>query len=233
MRSLGVITARGGSKRLPRKNVKPLLGVPLIGYIVRAALASRLDRTIVSTDDDEIADLAARFGAEVPFRRPAELAADYAADEDILRHALDWFERERGEIFDVVVKLHPTTPFVLPATIDACLDSLGSTDAACCFAVRPASDPPQWMFRLDARGYARTLLGDRLAGDKAHSQLLDKYYFPTGAAYAVRVSELARQNCVFAEPLRVVEMDPLRAVDIDDEIDFALAEIVGRKLGLG
>jgi CMP-N,N'-diacetyllegionaminic acid synthase len=232
MRSLGVITARGGSKRLPRKNVKPLLGLPLIAYIVKAALASRITKVIVSTDDDEIAAIARQHGAEVPFRRPDELAADYASDEDILRHAIAWFHNERSEDFDIVVKLHPTTPFVLPASIDACLEKVIHSGAGCCFTVRPAADPPQWIFKLDAKEHAHTLLGDHLAGDKAHSQLLDRYYFPTGAAYAIRIEEFNRQNCVFAEPMMVVEMDPLRSVDIDDEIDFALAEIVGKKLGV-
>ncbi|MBF0323929.1 MAG: acylneuraminate cytidylyltransferase family protein [Alphaproteobacteria bacterium] len=233
MKSLGIIQARGGSKRLPRKNVKPLLGVPLIGYIVKAALASKLTKVIVSTDDEEIAALARAFGAEVPFMRPAELAADYASDEDILFHALDWMKEHRGEDYDILVKLHPTTPFVLPESIDSCLDTVMTTDAACCFTARPAADPPQWIFGLDANRHAHTLLGDQLAGDKAHSQLLDKYYFPTGAAYAIRVDAMRQQNCVFAEPVRLVEMDVLRSVDIDDDLDFALAEIVGRKLGLG
>ena len=90
MRSLGVILARGASKRLPRKNLKPLVGLPLIAWSLRAALASRIDRVIVSTEDEEIAAVTEANGGEAPFRRPAELAADYAGPLAILRHALDW-----------------------------------------------------------------------------------------------------------------------------------------------
>ncbi|CAA6605007.1 Acylneuraminate cytidylyltransferase [Rhodospirillaceae bacterium LM-1] len=232
MRSLGVITARGGSKRLPRKNVKQLLGKPLIAYIIEAALNSSLDKVLVSTEDDEIAELAKKFGADVPFKRPDELAEDYASNEAVLLHALDWLSEHRSEEYDIVVKMQPTTPFVLPESINACIDSVKNTDAACCFAARAAADPPQWIFGLDRHMHAHTLLGDKLVGDLVHSQHLDKYFFPTGAAYAVRVEELRKQKCVFAEPTRLIEMDPLRSIDIDDDIDFAMAEIVGRKLGI-
>ena len=115
MRSLGIIQARGASKRLPRKNVKLLNGAPLISYAVRTALASTLDRLIVTTEDDEIAELARRYGADVPFRRPQHLAADYASDEDILVHALDFCRDQEKRDYDIIVKLHPTTPFALPA----------------------------------------------------------------------------------------------------------------------
>jgi CMP-N-acetylneuraminic acid synthetase len=95
------------------------------------------------------------------------------------------------------------------------------------------AEPPQWMFLVDASGVARTLLGNRIDEQSEHKQLLDKPYFPTGAAYAIRVSAFRAQPRVFAEPLRVVTMEPLNSVDIDDELDFTLAELVGRKLGIG
>jgi CMP-N-acetylneuraminic acid synthetase len=233
VRSLGIIQARGGSKRLPRKNTKLLNGAPLISYAVRTGLASSLDRLIVTTEDDEIAELARRYGADVPFRRPDHLAADYASDEDILMHALDFCRDQEKRDYDIIVKLHPTTPFALPAHIDACIAAIKDTDANCCFTVRHVAEPPQWMFLVDASGVARTLLGNRIDEQSEHKQLLDKPYFPTGAAYAIRVSAFRARPRVFAEPLRVVTMEPLNSVDIDDELDFTLAELVGRKLGIG
>jgi len=230
MRALGIIMARGGSKRLPRKNTKLLNGVPLVAYVVRTALASRLDRVIVTTDDDEIAAIARAAGADVPFMRPEHLAADYASDEDILTHALDFCRDEEGRDYDIIVKLHPTTPFSLPDHIDVCVDTIKTSDANCCFTVREVSEPPQWMFVLDEKGQARTLLGNRMDGDAEHTQLLKKPLFPTGAAYAIRVTAFRSQHQVFAEPLRVTVMDSLRAIDIDDEIDFLVAEQVGRRL---
>src|SRR5262245_14661230 len=100
--SLGVIVARGASKRLPRKNLRPLLGLPLVAWSVRAALASRLDRVVVTTEDPEIAEVARREGADVPFMRPEELAADYARSDDILLHALAATEADDGRGYDVV-----------------------------------------------------------------------------------------------------------------------------------
>src|SRR5215472_15027703 len=122
--SIGIILARGSSKRLPRKNVKPLLGTPLIGWMIGAALASRLDRVIVSTEDAEIAEISRAHGADVPFRRPDELAADYASSEAILKHALEAVEKAEGKRYDICVTLQPTTPFVAPADIDGCLAAL-------------------------------------------------------------------------------------------------------------
>lgn len=230
MRSLGIIQARGGSKRLPRKNVKPLNGVPLIGYIIKAGLTSKLDRLIVTTEDDEIAALSRQFGADVPFKRPEELAADYATDEDILMHALDFCRDEEGRDYDIIVKMHPTTPFVLPETIDACIDTIQSTDANCCFTARPVGEPPQWMFREDPDGWAYPLLDTNLDGDGAQSQLLEKTYFPSGAAWAIRVSAFRERPQVYSKPLRMAMMNPLRSIDIDDETDFLLAETIGERL---
>ncbi len=231
LRALGVILARGGSKRLPRKNVLPLNGRPLIAYMIGAARASTLDRVVVSTEDEEIAEVARREGGEVPFRRPSPLAEDYAEDSDILLHAHDAVAAEEGRGYEILVHLQPTSPFVLPATISACADTLRRTDANCCFAVRKADEPPQWMFRRDHDGTVRPLFDKRIAGDATHTQLLERPFFPSGAAYAVRTEVLRRERTLFVEPMRVVEMEPLRAVDVDEEIDLMLAELVAKRWG--
>lgn len=231
MRALGVIPARGSSKRLPRKNLLPVNGRPLIAYMIGAANAAGLDRVVVSTDDDEIAETARRNGGEVPFRRPRALADDYAQDADILLHAHDAVAAEEGGGYDILVYLQPTTPFVLPRTIGACVEGLRTTNANCCFAARRVGEPPQWMFRPGADGTAIPLLGKRIEDDAIHTQLLEQLLFPTGAAYAVRTEVLRREKTLFVDPLRIVEMDSLRAVDIDEEVDLMLADLVAKRWG--
>ncbi|MFN0042028.1 MAG: cytidylyltransferase domain-containing protein [Alphaproteobacteria bacterium] len=230
-RSLGVVVARRQSKRLPGKILRPLLGHPLIAYMARAAMASRLDRVVLSTDDDEIAETAARYGLEAPFRRPAALAADFAHDHEIVLHALDWVEAREKRAYDIVVMLQPTTPFTLPRHIDACLEILAATDASCCFAARPVAEKPQWMFTERPDGTSATLLEGHLEGARQHSQNLPPAYLPSGAAWAVRTNALRAQQRIYAEPLRIAHMERERSVDIDEALDLTVAEAVGRANG--
>lgn len=231
MRSLGVITARGSSKRLPRKVVLPINGHPMIAYMCKAALASRLDRVIVSTEDDEIMAICRASGVDAPFRRPEDLCADYAADEDIVDHAVRFCEKQDGKPYDVVVKLQPTTPFVLPSHIDACLDQVAVAGTNCCFTARKVAEPPHWMFSQTESGEAKLLIAEAIKGQFEHAQLLPAFYFPTGAAYAVRVSALREQRRIYCEPYRMAPMEPERSVDVDDDLDLIYADAVARKYG--
>ena len=236
MLSLGVIVARGPSKRVPRKVLRPVLGVPLIGYMARAALASRIDRVILSTEDDEIAEVGRGFGLDVPFSRPAELAGDFVCNDDVMLHALERVEQAEGVLYDVGVLLQPTAPFVLPRHIDACLNTLGATDTSCCFTAKKVAEPPHRMFTTADDGTVKLLLGGSLAGDRQHSQKLPACYLPTGAAWAIRTSVLRKTRKtrrIYSEPLRITVMEPDRAVDIDDPLDFVVAEAIAREFGFG
>lgn len=230
-KSLAVIVARGASKRLPRKNVKPLLGDPLVAWSIRAALASRVTRVVVTTEDDEIAAVARRYGADVPFVRPEELAADYARSDDILMHALDATERDDGEKYDIVAYIQPTSPFMQPSDVDAAIDVVARGEAACCFTAREVTEPPLWMFTADAAGVAQPLIQGSIEGDREHSQKLQKAYFPTGAVWALDSKAFRAQHRIYCEPLRMVMMDYERSIDIDDETDFVIAETLGKHLG--
>jgi CMP-N-acetylneuraminic acid synthetase len=122
---LAVIPARGGSKKLPGKNIKPLNGIPLIAYTIEAALSSgKIARVIVSTDDKEIAEIAVKHGAETPFLRPAELAKDDTPDRPVLMHAINWLKENEGYVANEVAILRPTTPLKTAEMIDACLELL-------------------------------------------------------------------------------------------------------------
>jgi CMP-N,N'-diacetyllegionaminic acid synthase len=230
--SLGVVVARGQSKRLPRKMVRPLAGHPLVAYMIRAALASGLDRVILSTDDDEIAAAGKDYGIEAPFRRPAELATDFATNDRVVLHALDWVEANERRAYATVVLLQPTAPFTSANDIDECIETLNKTNANCCFTAAPVSEQPHWMFVPQKSGEVDLLMPGHLSGDRQHTQKLPRYLHPSGAVWAVRAKALRETGRVYCAPMRVAEVAPERAIDIDTELDLVLAEAAARHFGL-
>jgi CMP-N,N'-diacetyllegionaminic acid synthase len=232
MASLGVVVARGQSKRLPRKMLRPLAGHPLIAYMARAALASGLDRVILSTDDDEIVAAGKSYGIEAPFRRPAELATDFATNDRVLMHALDWVEANERRSYATAVLLQPTAPFTIPEDIDGCVKALGHTNANCCFTAAPVSEQPHWMFVPQESGEVELLMPGHLSGDRQHTQKLPRYLHPSGAVWAVRASALRETGRVYCAPMRTVEVPPERAIDIDTALDLLVAEAAAQQFGL-
>lgn len=229
LRTLGIVIARAQSKRLPGKNTRLIRGVPLVGYMAKAALGSKLDRVLLSTEDAGIASSAAEYGLEAPFRRPDELASDYASSYDIVMHALNHAEAEERSDYDAVVLMQPTTPFVQSSSIDACIDTLGSdSNLAMCFTARRTAEPPQWMMEIDEQGLASPMVPDVIWGGVEHTQWLRPTYLPNGAAYAVRTSALRNQKRFFCPPAKLIEMDAARSVDIDEELDLVVAEAVAQ-----
>jgi len=143
---ISIIPARGGSKGVPKKNIKPLNGVPLIAYSIKASQRSRrIDRTVMSTDSEEIASIAREYGAEVPFLRPAALAGDRSTDYEFVAHALEWFARNEGKVPDYIVHLRPTTPLRNVATVDKAVEQfLASRDHT---ALRSAHEMPESAYK--------------------------------------------------------------------------------------
>jgi CMP-N,N'-diacetyllegionaminic acid synthase len=232
VKSLGVLCARGASKRLPRKHLRLLLGIPLVAWMCRAAAASTLTRVVLSTEDEDIAAVGQAHGAETPFRRPAPLAEDYAADYDIVVDALDRCEAEDGYHYDMVVMLQPTTPFTQPDDIDGCISKLAADPGlATCFTARPVREPPQWMFSEGADGRALPLFEEIGRNAVAHKQLLPSLWLPNGAAYAVRVDAFRAQRKIYCTPFAFYPMDADRSIDIDDQADLIVAEGLGRMRG--
>lgn len=218
MRVLGVIPARGGSKGVPGKNIKPLGGVPLIGHTIAAAAgATLLTRTIVSTDDDVIASVAVSLGADVPFTRPAELATDSARAIDVLQHAV----AAVGGPYDAVVMLQPTTPFRTSGDIDGALELLEASGADSVISVvEVGGHHPARMKFLD---------GDRLvdppyceAYENQARQELEPMYLRNGAIYATRTAVLERGS-LKGKDCRAWVMPARVSVNIDTEDDFRYA----------
>lgn len=219
-RILAVIPARGGSKGLPGKNIRPLHGRPLIAWTIAAARGSRrLDRIVVSTDDPAIAAVAAAHGCPVPFLRPAALAADDTPSVDVVLHALDAI----GDAHDMVVLLQPTSPLRLTEDIDRAIDLCLERGAPACVSVAPAPKPPEWLMRMDADGRLVPLLPGGLRS--ARRQDADAALLPNGAVYVARVDWLRRTRSFYAEGTIGFLMPYARSVDIDDDMDFRLAEM--------
>jgi N-acylneuraminate cytidylyltransferase len=236
MEILALIPARGGSKGLPRKNLRELAGKPLVAHSIAHALAARtITRTIVSTDDPGIADVARRYGAEVPFLRPAELAGDLSPDIDAFVHALNWLGDEEGYRPDLVVHLRPTDPLRRPATIDAAVrELLADTDADSLRSVAPTAESPYKMWRLDDDRYLRPLLA--LEGvDEPYNlprQELPRVFVQTGYVDVIRPEVILEERRMSGNRIRAfVVAEP--HVDIDSEDDLRRAEelLLGARAG--
>jgi CMP-N,N'-diacetyllegionaminic acid synthase len=222
---LGVIHARGGSKRIPLKNLKLLAGRPLLSYMVEAAMQSRLlDRVIVSTDHPEIARLAREGGAEVPFLRPAELAEDVAS-ELVTQHAVRFVEAE-GYPVRIVLTMQPTTPFCTAEDIDACIARLMESELDTVFTACEIHERPEWMYRRDESSEGRVVpfTGRLVQGDEGISQKLPKLYIPNGAVWATRRPVLMEQGLITGPEAGMVVMSRERSIDIDEPLDFIVAE---------
>jgi N-acylneuraminate cytidylyltransferase len=219
------IFARGGSKGLPRKNVKPLAGTPLIGHAVQTALATRgIARCIVSTDDPEIAATAKTFGAEIPFIRPAELATDEASEWLAWRHAIS-FLRDRGEPVDVFASVPATAPLRLPGDVEACLSDFAKGGADIVVTVTEAHRSPYFnMLTLAPDGTAELVIKPEAA--VVRRQAAPKVYDMTTVAYVADPDYILRANGVLEGRVRAVIVPPERAIDIDTELDFRFAELL-------
>jgi CMP-N-acetylneuraminic acid synthetase len=225
---IGVIHARGGSKRIPLKNIKLLAGRPLISYMVEAAVESRLlDRVIVSTDHPEIARIAREYGAEVPFMRPTDLSEDVAS-ELVTQHAVQFVEAGGYQV-KIVLTMQPTTPFCTSEDIDACIAKMLATDLDTVLTACEVHERPEWMYRLNG-DHASPFTGKLVQGDAGISQKLPKLYIPNGAVWATRRSVLMEQNLITGPNSGMVIMSRERSVDIDEPVDFITAEAMANEL---
>ena len=224
--SLALIPARGGSKGIPRKNVRMLAGKPLIAWTIETALACpRLDRVIVSTDDQEIAQVASQYGAEVPFIRPAELSQDDTPDLPVYIHALSWLVEHEGYCPDVVVWLRPTSPLRTVQDIEAAIQILVETGADWVRSVCPAEHHPYWMKRLDGNHLLPFM--DGIDESKYYRrQLLPPVYRLNGAVDVTWYKTVMEKGLLYNGDVRGYVMPPERSIDLDTELDFVLVELL-------
>lgn len=218
-RTLGIITARGGSKGVPGKNILTVHGFPLIAWTIFAGLNSRhIDRLILSSDDAEIIAVAREYGCEVPFVRPAELATDEAGSAEVLAHAIE----ELDEHYDLVVLLQPTSPLRTGADIDAAIEMLLSTSAPSVISVCEMDKSPYWMYKLDNDGGLEPLI----SGTERPTRRQDSHpvFVPNGAIYVVRSERFLEDRLFVHKRTRALVMPVRRSIDIDTYDDLELFE---------
>lgn len=222
---LGLVVARGGSRGLPRKNLLPLGGRPLIAWTVEAARGARaLTRAIVSSEDGEILDRAREAGGETPFVRPAAFASDTASSLDVALHALDWLAAHERQHPDVLVLLPATAPLRRARHIDEAVATLlGDATLEAVVAVTEADYPPYWMLTVTERRLA-WLFPE--GGTVDRRQDLPAAFRPNGAIYAIRTAALRAQRTFYPRVTAPYVMPREESVNIDSALDFRLAELL-------
>ena len=227
---LAIIPARGGSKGIRRKNLVPIVGMPLVAHSIRHALASRrVNRVVVSTEDEEIADVALKAGAEVPFLRPMELALDHVLDLPVFEHVLAVLAEREGYRPDTVVHLRPTAPKREPGWIDACIDLLAAhTNADSVRSVSKVDQHPYRVFRIDA---ASGLLEPIMKHEHPQPYLLRRQDLPPLYYYncvidVTRPTTISKKQSMTGDRIFPYLMDPNDVLDIDTPRDLAFARFV-------
>lgn len=232
MRVLGIIPARGGSKGVPRKNIRLLAGKPLLAYTAAAALAARrLDRVILSTDDEEIAAVGRQYGLEAPFLRPAELATDAAPTLPVVRHAVRFVESQ-GDRFDAVCLLQPTSPLRPASTIDGCIELLEASGADCVVTVLPvpAEYNPHWVYFRNPDGTLRLSTGE--AAPIPRRQELPEAFHREGSVYVTRRNVVMEEGSLYGRRIAGYAVNGPASVNIDSLEDWARAEALAAGSGL-
>lgn len=221
MKTLAIITARGGSKRIPRKNIKDFNGKPIMAYSVEATLASKVfDTVMISTDDEEIAAIGQKYGAEVPFYRSEKTSSDFATTTDVILEVLEEYEK-RGQHFDIACCIYPTAPFVTGDRLAQAVKALEDSDADTVIPVVDFSYPPQRALVIEDERlkfkYPEYLV--------SRSQDLEKHYHDAGQFYVFRTERFKVNRNIMLGNIIPLILDEMEVQDIDNETDWKLAEL--------
>ncbi len=226
MRNVAIITARGGSKRIPRKNIRQFLGKPIMAYSIEAALQSGIfDEVMVSTEDREIADLAKEYGARVPFFRSEKTAGDFASTNDVLLEVLEEYEK-RGEHFELGCCIYPTAPFVTAGKLKSAVEKLLSGDADTLIPVVEFSYPPKRAMVIRDG----LLQFGNLEYIDSRSQDLEKEYHDVGQFYCFKTEAFQRNKKLMLGKILPFVVSEMEVQDIDNESDWQIAEIKYRAM---
>jgi CMP-N,N'-diacetyllegionaminic acid synthase len=226
---LGIIPARGGSKGIPKKNIRLFAGKPLIVWTIEQALQCRvLNKIIVSTDDDDIAKISKDAGAEVPFLRPKDLAHDDTPDFPVYDHTLKWLSENQNYQPDIVVWLRPTAPLRITDDIESAVQLFMKTNADCVRSVCLAEHHPYWMKRMNATQLLPFM--DNIDEKKYYRrQLLPPVYRLNGAVEVIRCESVRKSCSMYGGEMGGYVMPDDRSIDLDTELDFIFAEFCKRR----
>ncbi len=223
MKPLVIIPARGGSKGIPGKNIKPLGGIPLIGYSINVAKKIvPIEDICVSTDDTNIAKVAQSFGIEVPFLRPEALATDHSGSREVMLHAVDFY-KSKGISYDTIILLQPTSPFRTEEDIRRCIKAY-SKDIDMVVTVKPASSNPYYnCFETDENGFLKISKGDGLYTRRQDAPSAWEF---NGAVYVINIASLQSMPMGKFSRRVAVDMPAERSIDLDTMLDWAMAEMM-------
>lgn len=222
MKKIAIITARGGSKRIPRKNIKPFLGKPIIAYSIEIALESGLfDEVMVSTDDNEIADISKEYGANVPFYRSEKNSDDFSTTPDVILEVLDSY-KELGFNFEIGCCIYPTAPLISIKNIKTSMNRLMKNSLDCVFPALQFSYPIQRALLIDKNEKIKMLNPNYY---RTRSQDLDVFYHDAGQFYWFNTSKFLQKRKLWTDNCEIIKISELEAQDIDNDTDWAIAEI--------
>ncbi len=217
---LAIIPARGGSKGVPGKNIKPAGGKPLIAWIIEAAKKSRyIDRLILSSDDEKIINVAKDFGCEVPFIRPEKLAQDNSSASDVVLHAIDKISG-----YDYIMLLQPTSPMTTGKDIDDCIEFCINSNAKSTVSVTEPDKSPYWMFNMERDNKLSPVFGAKYLNRPR--QELPCVYIPTGAIYIAEIEWFLKNRSFYSDVTTGYTISQDHSLDIDSDIDFKLFEVI-------
>jgi CMP-N,N'-diacetyllegionaminic acid synthase len=224
---LAVIPARSGSKRLPKKNIKMLLGKPLLAYTIDSVKNSRnVDRLIVSTEDNEIADISHAYHAEV-LMRPLELAQDESSTEDVVINVLEQLQNTEHYTPDIIILLQPTSPLRTTEDIDHAMNTFLTSSGDSLISVTEFDHTPYWAFRIEKGVLRPEFTKEKLK----RSQELPKLYRPNGSIFIIRTPTFLKNRSFYTNHIIPYVMPRERSIDIDDEFDFSITEFLLKTSG--
>jgi N-acylneuraminate cytidylyltransferase/CMP-N,N'-diacetyllegionaminic acid synthase len=229
MNVLALVIARGGSKGVPGKNLKPLGGIPLVAYKIVSARKSRfIRRVILSTDSAEIQRVGLAYGAEVPFLRPAELATDTASSDDVALHAMSWIESQSSPVPDALLLLEPSTPFATGADYDRAVELMDRTQAVMVVGMVPHKTNRVFIGEMDEAGRLKAIIDQMQSLHRLDRQALPPNFTMNGAFYLLnwRHFRQARRRYVDPDNSYGIEMDEFHSVEIDQPVDLAWAQFL-------
>lgn len=221
MKSIAIITARGGSKRIPKKNIREFCGKPILAYSIEAALESEVfDEVMVSTDSIEIADVAKAYGANVPFLRSEKAASDFATTRDVLLEVIDEYGK-RGQVFDEMVCIYPTAPFITGKRLKESLALMRKEKGSLVIPVVRFSYPPQRAYVVE--NGRLTFKWEEYRNSR--SQDLEVFYHDAGQFYCYNVPDYIKNNGIIVDNIIPLELPESEVQDIDNEEDWRIAEM--------
>lgn len=224
MKIYSIIPARSGSRGVPKKNIRLLGGYPLIAFSIAAAkLTKSIDRVIVSTESIEIAEIAKKYGAEVPFFRPAELAGDKSTELEFLSHFISWFKQNEKSVPDLIVQLLPTTPLRDPKTIESAVKMIKTTSPGSSLrSAHELAEPPQKMFQINKKGYFEGFFSDDPRPDYFNlpRQMFPKAYHPNGYVDIMRPNFILKNNRVHGSKILALITEHVTEIDRPEDFEY-------------